>query len=129
MSVHEPHALTQQFADAFDQRVLKTVMEMLSEDMKVFDHHRRHHLSELPLPTAIVPHVQRYRGDRECLRHVYGSNERRQGPINPRPNYPGLHQTKRAVESCKRPLFCYALGPLTMRQQHPASLEMGHEYK
>ena len=38
MNVNELHALTQQFADAFDQRDLKTVMEMLSEDMKVFDH-------------------------------------------------------------------------------------------
>jgi hypothetical protein len=29
-------ALTQQFADAFDQRDLKPVMEMLSEDVEVF---------------------------------------------------------------------------------------------
>ena len=129
MNVNGLHALTQQFDDAFDQRDLKTVMEMLSEDVEVFDHHRGHHLSELRLPTAIVPRVQRYRGDRECLRHVYGSNEGRQGPIHPRPNYPGLHQAKRAVENCGRPLFCYALGSLTMRQRHPASMEMGHEYK
>src|ERR1700746_3878620 len=38
MSVNELQALTQQFADAFDQRDLKPVMEMLSEDVKVFDH-------------------------------------------------------------------------------------------
>ena len=38
MSVNELQALTQQFADAFDQRDLKPVMEMLSEDVEVFDH-------------------------------------------------------------------------------------------
>ncbi len=38
MSVNELQALAQQFADAFDQRDLKTVMEMLSEDVEVFDH-------------------------------------------------------------------------------------------
>ena len=30
--------LTQQFADAFDQRNLKTFLEMLSDDVEVFDH-------------------------------------------------------------------------------------------
>ena len=38
MSVNELQALTQQFADAFDQRDLKPIMEMLSEDVEVFDH-------------------------------------------------------------------------------------------
>src|ERR1700730_13241946 len=38
MSVNELQALTQQFADAFDQRDLKPVVEMLSEDVEVFDH-------------------------------------------------------------------------------------------
>ena len=38
MSVNELQTLAQQFADAFDQRDLKTVMEMLSEDVEVFDH-------------------------------------------------------------------------------------------
>jgi uncharacterized protein (TIGR02246 family) len=38
MSVNELQALTQQFADAFDQRDLKTFMEMLSDDVEVFDH-------------------------------------------------------------------------------------------
>src|SRR5260370_35895002 len=38
MSVNELQALTQQFADAFVQRDLQPVMEMLSEDVEVFDH-------------------------------------------------------------------------------------------
>src|SRR5258707_6288501 len=38
MSVNELQVLTQQFADAFDQRDLKTFLEMLSDDVEVFDH-------------------------------------------------------------------------------------------
>ena len=38
MSVNELQVLTQQFADAFDQRDLKTLLEMLSDDVEVFDH-------------------------------------------------------------------------------------------
>jgi len=38
MSVKELQALTQQFADAFDQRDLKTFLAMLSDDVEVFDH-------------------------------------------------------------------------------------------
>ena len=38
MSVNELQALTQQFADAFDQGDLKTFLEMLSDDVEVFDH-------------------------------------------------------------------------------------------
>ena len=38
MSVNELQALTQQFADAFDQRDLKTFLAMLSDDVEVFDH-------------------------------------------------------------------------------------------
>jgi uncharacterized protein (TIGR02246 family) len=38
MSVNEIQALAQRFADAFDTRDMKTVLEMLSEDVEVFDH-------------------------------------------------------------------------------------------
>ena len=38
MSVNELQILTQRFADAFDQRNLTPVIEMLSEDVEVFDH-------------------------------------------------------------------------------------------
>jgi uncharacterized protein (TIGR02246 family) len=38
MSVNEIQALAQRFADAFDQRDIKTVLEMHSEDVEVFDH-------------------------------------------------------------------------------------------
>jgi ketosteroid isomerase-like protein len=37
MSVNEIEALAQRFADAFDQRDIKTVLEMHSEDVEVFD--------------------------------------------------------------------------------------------
>jgi uncharacterized protein (TIGR02246 family) len=38
MSLSEIQALAQRFADAFDKRDMKTVLEMLSEDVEVFDH-------------------------------------------------------------------------------------------
>src|SRR3984957_7226448 len=38
MSVNELLALTQQFADAFDRRDVQPVLDMLSEDVEVFDH-------------------------------------------------------------------------------------------
>ena len=38
MSVNELQALTQQFADAFDRRDLKPAIEMLSEDVEVFEY-------------------------------------------------------------------------------------------
>jgi ketosteroid isomerase-like protein len=38
MSVNELQALTQKFADAFDQRDLQHILDMLSEDVEVFDH-------------------------------------------------------------------------------------------
>ena len=38
MSVKELQALAKQFADAFDQRDLKTFLGMLSDDLEVFDH-------------------------------------------------------------------------------------------
>jgi ketosteroid isomerase-like protein len=37
MSVNEIQALAQKFADAFDQRDIKTVVDMLSDDVEVFD--------------------------------------------------------------------------------------------
>ena len=40
MSVNELQALAKQFADAFDQRDLKTFLGMLSDDLEVFDHVR-----------------------------------------------------------------------------------------
>ena len=38
MSVNEIQALAQRFADAFDKRDIKAVVEMLSDDVEVFDH-------------------------------------------------------------------------------------------
>ena len=36
--MNELQALIQGFADAFDQRDVKTFLEMLSDDVEVFDH-------------------------------------------------------------------------------------------
>ena len=38
MSVNEIQTLAQRFADAFDKRDMKTVLEMLADDVEVFDH-------------------------------------------------------------------------------------------
>jgi uncharacterized protein (TIGR02246 family) len=38
MSVSEIQTLAQRFADAFDKCDMKTVLEMLSDDVEVFDH-------------------------------------------------------------------------------------------
>jgi len=77
MSVREVQALAQKFADAFDQRDLQPILDMLSEDVEVFDHvpyrfdgkalfakylqrgHRRPGLRQLRLPATIVSHVRR----------------------------------------------------------------------
>ena len=37
-AVQEIQTLAQQFADAFDKKNIKAVLEMLSEDLEVFDH-------------------------------------------------------------------------------------------
>ena len=84
MSVKELQALTQKFADAFDQRDLQPILDMLSVDVEVFDHvpyrfdgkalfcqvsqrgHREPCLSQLRLPATIVSHVQRSGGYRKC---------------------------------------------------------------
>ena len=38
MSVNELQTLAQQFADAFDQRDPQSILDMLSEDVEIFDH-------------------------------------------------------------------------------------------
>ena len=38
MSVQEIQVLAQQFADAFDRKDIKAVLEMLSDDLEIFDH-------------------------------------------------------------------------------------------
>lgn len=38
MSVQEIQALAQQFADGFDTKNMKAVLDMLSDDLEVFDH-------------------------------------------------------------------------------------------
>jgi ketosteroid isomerase-like protein len=67
MSVNEIQTLAQRFADAFDKRDMKTVLEMLSDDrfVEIFGEKLfavepiGNRLDELWLPAAIVPRVQR----------------------------------------------------------------------
>jgi ketosteroid isomerase-like protein len=123
MSVNELQALEQQFADALDRRDLKPVLEMLSEDVEVFDHvpYRldgkslfAKHLNE-----AITGIVSASFGFRQPLCRVYGDTvgivnaynmfmrvtKDGKDPDHPRPNYLGLHQTRRAVKDCERAYF------------------------
>jgi hypothetical protein len=76
MSVCEIQTLAQRFADAFDKRDMKAVLEMLSDDVEVLTtspivstassfsqntstKRSRGSLDELWLPAALVPRVQR----------------------------------------------------------------------
>ena len=76
MSVNELQALAQRFADAFDQRDLKTVMEMLSEDVEVFDHVPYRFDGKPPfakyLNEAVAPLVSASFGFRQPSCRVYG---------------------------------------------------------
>jgi hypothetical protein len=110
MSVNELQSLTQQFADAFDQRDLKTFLAMLSDDVEVFDH---------------VP----YRFDGKALFAKY-LNEVIASLASASFGFRhGLHQTKRAVEDRERPLLCNTQGSLRIEPGHWARLEVHHDYQ
>ena len=126
MSVNETQALAQKFADAFDRRDIKTVLDMLSDDVEVFDTvpYRfdgkplfAKFLNEafegiastsLGFRTAILPRLQRYCGNGECLRHVQGCHQGRQADSRRWPNNLDLCQTGHAMEDCKLPLLAHA---------------------
>ena len=144
MSVNELQALTQKFADAFDQRDLQPVMEMLSEDVEVFDH-VPYRFDGKPLfakylHEAVAGLVSASFGFRQPSCRVYGDTvgivnaydmftgvTKDASPVDPRPNDLGLPQTERAVEDYQRPLLCYALGAMRIRPGHHARLEMEHD--
>ena len=76
MSVKELLALTQQFADAFDQRDPKTFLAMLSDDVEVFDH-VPYRFDGKPLfakylNEALAPFVSASFGFRQPSCRVYG---------------------------------------------------------
>ena len=64
MSVNELQALAKQFADAFDQRDLKTFLGMLSDDLEVFDH--------VPYRFDGKPLFAKYLNGGECDVKVFG---------------------------------------------------------
>ena len=139
MSVNELQALTQQFADAFDQRDLKPVMEMLSEDVEVFDH-VPYRFDGKPLfakylNEAFAGIVSASFGFRQPSCRVYGDTV---GIVNAYDMFTGvikdgkvrsIHgrttlvfiKQERAVEDCQRPLLRYAPGSLKMRPGHAAT--------
>ena len=136
MSVKELQALTQKFADAFDQRDIQPILDILSEDVEVFDHvpYRldgkalfAKYLNDVIASLASAsfgfrqPSCRMYSdevGHRKCSRYVYGSHQRRQDSLDPWPNYIGLHQTKGAVEDCECPLLCNTQGSLRIEPGH-----------
>src|SRR5262244_2440114 len=102
MSVNEIQALAQRFADAFDKRDMKTVLEMLSEDVEVFDHvpYRfdgkpvfAKYLNEAIEGVASTsfgfrqPSCHVYNDTVGILRHVHGRNQGRQSLDYSRPNH------------------------------------------
>jgi len=135
MSVNELQALAKQFADAFDQRDLKTFLGMLSDDLEVFDH-VPYRFDGKPLFAKYLNEVvegltSASFGFRQPSCRVYGDTVGvvnahdmftgvRQDYLDPWPNYPGLHQTKRAVEDCERPLLCNTQGSLRNEPGHMA---------
>ncbi|MCU1341735.1 MAG: cnrH 2 [Candidatus Acidoferrum typicum] len=136
MSVKELQALTRKFADAFDQRDLQPILDMLSEDVEVFDHvpYRfdgkalfAKYLNEVIASLACAsfgfrqPSCRMYSDEVGIVNAhdmFYGSHQRRQDSLDPWPNYLGLHQTKRAVEDCERPLLCNTQGSLRIEPGH-----------
>jgi ketosteroid isomerase-like protein len=147
MSVNELQALAQQFADAFDRRDIEPLLDMLSDDVEVFDH-VPYRFDGKPLfakylNEAVAPLVSASFGFRQPSCRVYGGTV---GIVNAHdmfmgvtkdgralsihgPNYLGLHQTKRAVEDCERPLLRYSEGSLRIRPGHAGRQEMHHDYQ
>ena len=147
MSVNEIQALTQKFADAFDQRDLQPVMEMLSEDVEVFDH-VPYRFDGKPLfakylHEAVAGLVSASFGFRQPSCRLYGDTV---GIVNVYDMFTGVTKDGKARsihgrttlvflkqsgqwEDCQRPLLCYALGALRIRRDHPPRLEMEHDYQ
>ena len=65
-------------------------------------------LDELWFPTTIMPRVQRNLGDSKMPTTRLWEPPRTADPDHPRPNNLGVHQTRRTVEDCNRPLLCHA---------------------
>ena len=136
MSVNELQVLTQQFADAFDQRDLKTFLEMLSDDVEVFDH-VPYRFDGKPLFAKYLNEVveglaSASFGFRQPSCRVYGDTV---GIVNAHDMFTGVTKdgkvlsihgrttlvfikTKRAVEDCERPLLCNAQGSLRIEPGH-----------
>ncbi len=115
MSVNEIQILAQRFADAFVKRDMKTVLEMLSDDVEVFDHVPYRFDGKQLFAKYLNEAVEGIASMSFGFRQPSG----RQGADHPRANHPRLHQTKRAVEDCKRPLLGHAADSLRSRRRYP----------
>src|SRR6202007_1495799 len=135
MSVKELQALTRKFADAFDQRDLQPILDMLSEDVKVFapvpcrfDGKAlfAKYLNEVIANLASAsfgfrqPSCRMYSDEVGIVNaHDMFTGVTKDGdPLDPWPNYLGLHQTKRTVDDCERPLLCNTRGSLRIEPGH-----------
>jgi len=110
MSAQEIQTLAEQFADAFNKKDLKAVLNMLSEDLEVFDHvpYRFDNKAQFAsfLTGAVEGIASMSFGFRQLSSRVFNENtgivnaydQRREGPDSARSNYLGLRQTERAVE-------------------------------
>src|ERR1700756_3356185 len=79
---------------------------------------RGYRLNKLRLSAAILPRLQRYCGNSECLRHVQWCHQGRQADRRRWPNHLDLCQTGHAMEDCKLPLLAHASYALKEPREH-----------
>jgi ketosteroid isomerase-like protein len=126
MSVNEIQALAQKFANAFDRRDIKTVLDMLSDDVEVFDTvpYRFYGKSLFAkfLNEAFEGIASTSFGLRQPSCRVYndivgivnaydmfrGRHQGRQADSRRWPDNLDLYQTGHAMEDCKLPLLAHA---------------------
>src|ERR1700726_1066433 len=134
MSVNELQTLAQQFADAFDQRDLQPILDMLSEDVEVFDHvpYRfdgkalfAKYLNEVIASLASAsfgfrqPSCRMYSDDVGIVNaHDMFTGVTKDGKILSIHGRTTLVFNKQAVEDCERPLLCDTQGSLRIEPGH-----------
>src|ERR1700688_4903577 len=136
MSVNEIKALAQKFADAFDRRDIKAVLDMLSDDVEVFDtvpyRFDGKPLFAKFLNEAFEGIASTSFGFRQPSCRVYNDTvgivnaydmfrgATKDGKADSRrwPNHLGLCQTGHAMEDCKLPLLAHASYALKEPREH-----------
>src|SRR3989442_387212 len=132
MSAQEIHTLAQQFADAFTNKNLKAALDMLSEDLEIFDHVPYRFDNKAQFATYLAGAVEsiasmnfgfrqpscRVFNDTTGIVNAYDMftgvtkdskvQTTHEGTYYPWTNDLGLCQTRRAVEDRERPLLSSA---------------------